>query len=267
MFKQRLITGLIFAPLFLSFIIFSSLNVFAIGVGLLIIMMGWEWIKLIPLHTKIHKTMFLSIVVLLYLQRMFLPCWQLVPLSLILWVYFLCMILTYPKTVRLWSSPLLVALLGLFVLADFAWVIIRLKETNGGLLWLLYLLFVVWASDVGAYLAGRQWGHHKFIPNVSPNKSFEGLIGGYLLAGLVALSAYFVLPGIYSVLSFIILTILLISASVFGDLLISLLKRRLSLKDTGRLLPGHGGLLDRFDSLLAASFVLALYLIMVPILG
>ena len=118
--------------------------------------------------------------------------------------------------------------------------------------WVLYLLTLVWAADIGAYFAGKYWGRHKLIPRVSPGKTVEGAVGGFVLSMLVTLAgfAYFHPQSIGIWFLIAALTTLI---SMLGDLFISMLKRRSQLKDTGHILPGHGGVLDRLDSLIAAA--------------
>jgi phosphatidate cytidylyltransferase len=131
-------------------------------------------------------------------------------------------------------------------------------EQPNGHYWLLLALAVVWAADSGAYFAGRRFGKHKLSPRISPNKTVEGLVGGVIAAMLVALiSAPFIgtplaqLPAVALVAAWTILF------SVVGDLFESLLKRQAGAKDSGHLIPGHGGVLDRIDSVLAALPVFA----------
>jgi phosphatidate cytidylyltransferase len=120
--------------------------------------------------------------------------------------------------------------------------------------WLMYMFSLVWAADSGAYFTGKAWGKHKLIPEVSPNKTVEGLLGGLTLTMIViaAVAHHRELSG-WHLAGFMILSILTVLASVLGDLFESLLKRRANIKDSGTLLPGHGGVLDRVDSLLAAA--------------
>lgn len=127
--------------------------------------------------------------------------------------------------------------------------------------WLLAALFgIVWGADIGAYFAGRAFGRHKLAPKVSPGKTREGALGGALVAmALVLPIGFFVLPwSPVAQLAFVVLTIVCIAVSIIGDLVESAFKRDAGLKDSGRLLPGHGGLLDRLDSLLAVAPVFAL---------
>lgn len=116
---------------------------------------------------------------------------------------------------------------------------------------LLFALLIVWLTDSGAYIIGRKFGKHKLAPHISPNKTWEGSIGGTVVATIVAgIYAYFYPQGGYALLTTIGLTILVSIVGQLGDLVESALKRYYGFKDSGRILPGHGGILDRFDSLL-----------------
>lgn len=125
--------------------------------------------------------------------------------------------------------------------------------------WLMYLFALVWTADSGAYFTGKAFGKHKLIPDVSPNKTIEGLLGGLALTAIVivAVAYYRQLMG-WHLASFVVLSIVTVLASVLGDLFESLLKRQANIKDSGSILPGHGGVLDRIDSLLAAAPIFAL---------
>jgi phosphatidate cytidylyltransferase len=126
-------------------------------------------------------------------------------------------------------------------------------------LWLLTALTMVWAADSGAYFAGRHFGRHKLAPRISPNKTIEGVIGG-LLAGLAVATVFGLLAGLpFAYLPRLLLVAAVaVLASVLGDLFESLLKRHAGAKDSGNVIPGHGGVLDRIDGVLAALPVFAL---------
>lgn len=119
---------------------------------------------------------------------------------------------------------------------------------------LLFALFIVWATDIGAYMIGRQIGKRKLIPEISPNKTVEGAIGGVVSALVVALIYLLIFPGkeYFGLPSGILFlcTAFFSCAGQFGDLVESAIKRHYNVKDSGNILPGHGGILDRFDSLL-----------------
>jgi phosphatidate cytidylyltransferase len=141
---------------------------------------------------------------------------------------------------------------------------LRLFEPQGAWL-LLFSLAVIMAADVGAYFAGHRWGRRKLAPRVSPGKTWEGVIGGLALSALVAWGGAVLLGWP----AFIVIPLALGAAafSVVGDLMESLLKRHSGLKDSGQILPGHGGVLDRIDSLTAGVPMFVLGLLQVGLLG
>ena len=117
----------------------------------------------------------------------------------------------------------------------------------------LLALFIVWATDSGAYLVGTRYGRRKLLPKVSPNKTIEGSLGGIISAVLVSAIFMFIRPQVatpYSFVTMLLLTVIFSIAGQFGDLVESAIKRHFGVKDSGKFIPGHGGVLDRFDSLL-----------------
>jgi phosphatidate cytidylyltransferase len=129
--------------------------------------------------------------------------------------------------------------------------------------WLiLLLLLIVWAADTGAYFVGKTFGKRKLAPRISPGKTRAGLLGGLVAAPLIAVLAASLMPmATFDLLGLVLLSLCTTLASVGGDLVISLHKRTSGFKDSGNLLPGHGGILDRLDSLLAAAPFFALGLL------
>lgn len=132
------------------------------------------------------------------------------------------------------------------------------ESPHGGLGLLLYVMLAVWATDIGAYAAGRSIGGPKLAPRLSPKKTWAGLIGGVVssaLAGaLVALAVGAARPGVAALIGAVLAVV-----AQAGDLFESAVKRRYGVKDSGTLIPGHGGLLDRIDGLLTAAAALALF--------
>ena len=125
--------------------------------------------------------------------------------------------------------------------------------------WLLTALMVVWAADTGAYFSGRRFGKRKLSPNISPNKTVEGLVGGLLLAVVVGvLLSLFAGASVEQLPAVALVSAIAALFSVVGDLFESLLKRHAGVKDSGHLIPGHGGILDRLDGVLAALPAFAL---------
>ncbi|MFN6946864.1 MAG: phosphatidate cytidylyltransferase [Cytophagaceae bacterium] len=125
--------------------------------------------------------------------------------------------------------------------------------------YILSVIIMIWANDTGAYIAGRALGKRKLFQRISPKKTWEGTIGGALLAVAVAVGASYLFTGI-SIINWILLALIIVVFGSLGDLVESMFKRSLDIKDSGGMIPGHGGFLDRFDSLLiAAPFIAAFF--------
>ena len=157
---------------------------------------------------------------------------------------------------------------GLLVLIP-AWLAMIYIHHSGplGAKWLIYALSINWVADSGAYFAGRRWGRHKLAPKVSPGKTVEGAIGAVLLVMVYAFlaSLYFDLGGTLRWI-FILFNIVLVPVSILGDLFESMIKRHGGFKDSGQLLPGHGGVMDRIDSVTAVMPMFVLFASMVGLL-
>ena len=250
MFKQRLLTTLILVPLVLMAIYYANLWVLGGLILGLIVMLGWEWLQLIPIKSPIHQGLFIIALVLLIWPAMHWQAYWLFA-DLAFWGLILIAVLTFPASQAIWGFRGVVGGACLLMLPFVASAMSSLYHQEHGKDLIVYLLCLIWASDIGAYLAGKQWGQHKLIPNVSPGKTVEGAIGGIASALLVASVAYVYFKPRY-VVSWFVVAALVALISMLGDLFISMLKRRSQVKDTGRIFPGHGGVLDRLDSLLAA---------------
>ena len=155
--------------------------------------------------------------------------------------------LTYPKTLLPEASFNLLAILYTALLSY----LYLLRQLPNGIEWTFFAVLLVWASDTGAYLIGRQFGRHLLAPQVSPKKTVEGSLGGLLFSIIVAF-AFWRVVGEGSWITYIILGVLIGISAQVGDLFESALKRSAGVKDSGKLIPGHGGILDRFDSLIFA---------------
>ena len=191
--------------------------------------------------------------------------------GLIVWIGSIPLLLKYPSNTSWHKSVVFNTVLGLLMLVPFVigLLILRANEYGadqkaGGFL-VLCVMALVWCADSGAYFAGRFFGKRKMLPNVSPKKTIEGLVGGIITA-LIGMFIFIRLGwfGMYAINQFALYAacVLTIIFSVIGDLVESMLKRLSDIKDSGKIFPGHGGMLDRVDSQLAAIpvFLTSLYI-------
>lgn len=148
-----------------------------------------------------------------------------------------------------WNDALVI-LLGLLYVGFPLSTVVSTRALPDGEWLVLFLAVVTWASDTGAYYTGTLWGKHPLLPSISPKKTIEGVLGGLVLAVGVALLAQQWFASQLSLVDSLILGVLLTAVGLLGDLFESVLKRRTGVKDSGGILPGHGGMLDRLDSLL-----------------
>jgi phosphatidate cytidylyltransferase len=174
------------------------------------------------------------------------------------WVVALVTVLTFPASGRL-IRPWVTGVVGLCT-AWAAWIaLVVIRSSPDGSNWMLWMVLLVAFADIGAYFTGRRFGRRKLAPEVSPGKTWEGFWGGVLTSSLVC-GAILVAMGRFNG-GWIFIMILLVALSVLGDLFESVLKRLRGVKDSGRALPGHGGVLDRIDSAVAVLPYFALILI------
>lgn len=251
MFKQRLATALILGPLVLLLLCYAPPVMAMALVLVLLLVCGLEWVNLIPIQNRLMQIVYVICLFLtLWIMQYKFGYWLM--LGLLLWGLIFVAIGSFPASKSLWGYHWIVSFSGLIVLPLFVESLSRIYQQNHGIMLILTLLLLVWATDIGAYLTGKKWGKHKLIPKVSPGKTLEGLLGGFLLALIVGLIIYYHFKP-FSFELWLLAVITTIIISTMGDLFISMLKRRVNLKDTGQLLPGHGGILDRIDSLIAAT--------------
>lgn len=281
MLKYRIITALILIPIVIAALFLLPPLGFAIVTLAVCMLAAWEWGQLSGFSSRSQR-IWLAILCgfLLVAMMLSLPAYrQLVDLpqvraslwaSLAWWVAAFLLVIFYPASASLWrNSRVLRVVFGLLTLVPFFWGMVALRQYgyadnhHTGAWWLLYVMLLVWGADSGAYLFGKLFGKHKLAPKVSPGKTWEGLIGGLLTSALISW-----LFGRYVPLNVVPATLLMCSviaalASVLGDLTESMFKREAGIKDSGSLIPGHGGILDRIDSLTAAVPVFACLMLLV----
>lgn len=264
MLKQRVLTALVLAPLALAAVFLLPQSAFEAVLAIVFLYGGWEWGNLCRLALP-ARLGYLAVQALALAVVAFVPESQpvAVTLALLFWLVALVLVKGYPDTARFSRMPARMVM-GLLVLVPAWYAVSALRSSDAGLALLLMLLLLVWGADVGAYAAGKLWGRRKLLPKVSPGKTLEGAAGGLTTCMLVAVgfSLWFELTPVATV-SLIVLSLLTGMVSVLGDLLESMLKRERGIKDSGQLLPGHGGVLDRIDSLTAAApvFYAGLYFV------
>lgn len=274
MVKQRVITALVLALVFAAclFVLppagFNTFTLVAFSIA------AWEWARLCGFEARPARVAYAAAsvgVVALLLWYALDSQWGIIEsrFRMILmvacawWALALLWVQTYPSSALLWKSPWVRAIIGLLVLAP-AWCgLVYLKALANGGGWIALVVLVVAAADIGAFFVGRKWGRHKLAAQVSPGKTWEGFFGGLAANVVVALVLAVILKQGVSGLGTLLLIVLATSlASALGDLLESMVKRHQGVKDSGNILPGHGGVLDRIDGLTAALPVFSLLLLL-----
>jgi len=273
--KQRIITALILAPIVIGGLFFLPPAGFDIFTGCIISIGAWEWARMSGWQGQPARIAYaLLIAVVLYLVRG-LPGLTVLMLAAVWWLLALFLVASYPGGTRFWHPSPIRAAMGVAVLVP-AWVglvhlrsgTVELGRMDNNLLLILYNFCIVWAADIGAYFAGRRFGHRKLAPRVSPGKSWAGVYGGLasvLLLGLLV--AFWARCSPAQTFGLVAISLVTALVSVLGDLLESMLKRYSGLKDSSQLLPGHGGIMDRIDSLTVAIPVFALCMTLAGWLG
>ena len=284
MLRTRVLTALVLLAVFLPVTLFAPVGVFGALIGLVITFAAWEWARLLGLSSRstVLYAAVTAMALLLSTRLFFTSTTGFYKAAAIFWIVAApYMLLRKPTLARgAWRAFLLVAGVVLLIAC---WYALRAARVEG-VAFVLSLMLVVWCADVGAYFCGKAFGRHKLAITISPGKTWEGAIGGWLLVMVLALVAMAVgasvgtsvgasvgtsmststgtstatfAPTLFSVyastegmLRALIGITLLVVFSVVGDLFESLLKRQAGVKDSSGLLPGHGGVLDRIDALL-----------------
>lgn len=265
MLKQRIITALILLPIALAGFFLLEGAAFALFIGAVVVLGAWEWARLAGFAAQSLRVAYAVVVglaiYLLHSLPMLAP-WVLA-VGVLWWIFATFLVLTYPQSSRYWGGLPGSLLIGLLILLP-AWQgLVVLKQWPLANWLILAVMALVWVADIGAYFSGKRFGKRKLAPRVSPGKSWEGLIGGLLLSLLMTF-----VVGIYrgwpSGVFMLALpaAALVVLISVVGDLTESMFKRQSGIKDSSNLLPGHGGVLDRIDSLTAAVPVFAMLLLL-----
>jgi phosphatidate cytidylyltransferase len=256
MLYQRILTAIPLAAFVVWMIFFQTGEIFFYFLLTLTLISAYEWARLSGVAKKLSKLIFAAVITLFtwavaqYLADYII--WLIY--AAVLWWFGLSYYLTFARPKAASSALKTDKLFVAFLVLPAAVLAMQLvHELNHGAHWLFYALALVWVADIGAYFSGKKFGKNKLAPHISPGKTKEGLIGAVIATSIYTLIAsyYFQLDTDRAAL-LVLLSIVLTFISVTGDLYFSFLKREAGVKDSGNILPGHGGILDRIDSVLAA---------------
>tara|TARA_B100000989_G_scaffold170333_1_gene127616 strand:+ start:57971 stop:58777 length:807 start_codon:yes stop_codon:yes gene_type:complete len=253
--KKRVITALILIAIVIAALFYLPSIGFKIFTGFFILLAAWEWGHLIGCSSLWHKIGFcLAILLALFATNYAAPLWILGG-SVVWWLVALGWMILYPKGADFWrQNQWLKYLLGFVMLLPAWYGVNYLHDRPQGPALVLLLLLIIWGADSGAYFAGRRWGKQKLAEKLSPKKTLQGVFGGLVTAFVLAAVCIYAAQLQLGQLPFVgILILFTVMLSIMGDLFESMLKRMQDVKDSGSLLPGHGGVLDRVDSLTAAA--------------
>lgn len=266
MLRQRVLTALLLAPLVILLILLVPTNVFALLLAVAFLAATWEWSLLAGMKNRTTQVTLLvcaaALFAVLWLLRASTWLWPALIVAGVAWWLLVCVWLRH---FAFGAAPTpenrnLKLLAGAFVIFP-AWVgglSIHGSEPHGHI-WTFLAMLLVWAADTGAYFSGRFFGKRKLAPQISPGKTWAGVYGAFVTSAVVVLVGGWLL-GVRDarLIGLIVVAVVTVASSIVGDLLESLMKRHANVKDSGALFPGHGGLLDRLDSVFAALPVFAL---------
>ncbi|TQV86640.1 phosphatidate cytidylyltransferase [Aliikangiella coralliicola] len=279
MLKQRILTALFLLPLIVVLFFLTQLEYFATAVAIIVYLVALEWAKLAGIKSSVQGSFYaLAISVanigLWFIGDDFLFWPSLSWPNTLVWDYPMIILMsgivavtvsvviamTYSSLPKWWANLPVRGLLGFALLPALFVALVSIRKVDylfdfyrGGAL-VLFMFCMIWAADTGAYITGKIFGKNKLAPVVSPNKTWEGVFGGLFLSVTIAwVGAYLLKLDINDPLAYSLVAFGLAVLSVLGDLFESAMKRVANIKDSGNLLPGHGGVLDRLDSTIAVA--------------
>ena len=263
MLRQRVLTALVLAVLAVWGVYGLPPAVFSAVVAVLVLLAAWEWSRLTHLFRPVARAAYVLVVAAAIAGLSGAGAgavFAVLVAALLWWLAAFVWVLRFPAGSGLWQAGWLPpAVAGLLVMVP-TWAAIATVHRAFGPSYLLTVFLLVWGADIGAYFAGRRWGRHKLAPQVSPGKTWQGFAGALAVAAVVTGVAtwYFQASPWFPLVCFAA-----VLASVLGDLVESMFKRLADVKDSSQLLPGHGGILDRVDSVTAAAPVYAAGLLVI----
>ena len=273
MLFQRVITSIVLLLIILGSVFSLSENLFSLFIGFVISIAIWEWSALAGLSSLYGRVAYLltMIAVMFISLHMPLPVFISFSSGLVFWVIAFLLVCIFPAGGKIWGKIpiLLFAGLPLFIPGWLAFTWLRSQEHFA--FHVLLLVGLVASADIGAFFSGKKFGRLPLSPSVSPNKTWEGFVGGLLASGLlislvtISLISRATEVNIQLWLKYLLSALLVASFSVVGDLFESMIKRFRQVKDSGTILPGHGGMLDRIDGLNAGAPIYTLLVLLLTI--
>jgi len=265
---KRILTASVLIPLVLAALFYFPPLYFAIFVITMIVLAAFEWVRIVNIEPVILKWLYPVLLVLLLIYV--LPLEAFILLAAILYLMLPLWLHTRPvehasALMQRRSSSLIFMLIGILYLLPAGKSLFYMYENDFlGSQYILFCMLLVWTADIGAYFSGRRFGKTKLAPHISPGKTREGVYGALVLSTIVAIAgAYYLGHRGLELIWVVIIALLTVVYSVYGDLLESVFKRAAGVKDSGNILPGHGGVLDRIDSLLIAAPIMTAGLIVI----
>jgi phosphatidate cytidylyltransferase len=276
MLLQRIITASILAPLVVLAVFKLPTEYFSLVLALITLLAAWEWTNLAAMHSLYKRVLFLVALIVpmlgIHFWTQFLEIMAqgiemstdireysgalewLVIAPVLFWVLVMIIIRNAPAGVlKLNLKPFYKGFMGWFVLLA-GWMFLTRLRTFYGAEMAMYFLLLIWAADISAYFVGKKYGTTKLAIEISPGKTVAGMYGA-LAAGVICAAVLSLVYGFNLMVAsdFVLLSVLTVLISIYGDLFFSVVKRIRGVKDSGAILPGHGGILDRIDSIIAAA--------------
>jgi phosphatidate cytidylyltransferase len=273
MLKLRVVSAIVLASMMAWALFGWSKPAFAAFLAIFIFIGAWEWTALCGIRPLVARIAYVGLLGAVGIYLIIDPAWTqaLLVMAVVFWAWVLLELLVLRKLEAGWLPTWPGKLIGGFLVLLPAWLVpLLLREEQNGKWLALFVMMVVWGADTGAYFAGHRFGRHKLAPHVSPGKTWEGVAGGL---GVVLLLALVLGPWLWNLqgtalMIWIVLALATALVSVLGDLFESRIKRLAGVKDSGTLIPGHGGVLDRIDAFTAAApFFALVWLLWRPVSG
>jgi phosphatidate cytidylyltransferase len=263
--KTRILTALVIFPVTIACVFLPPPWLFRLLIAAVLMTGCWEFRRLADLAGTAAWILVLGQTLIIGLMMYFWPAVQAAALPLLVfgclaWLLMFSRLSAFSDGAKPDGTFRWQGFVSALAATTFCWIALSwLHDQPAGPLLVFMLLLIIWASDVGAYFSGRQFGKRKLAPVISPKKTWEGVYGGIALAMAAAFLWSWYIAGLQTpAAALVAISVVTTLASVGGDLYISIHKRTVGLKDTGTLFPGHGGVLDRYDSLLSGAPFFAL---------